>query len=208
MAETDRLPMSEMLALARESNPDLWERIDGVARIIDPGAFAEGYVVWPEENARTFEARQKYMRAVARHKAHEVLSYLGINTDTDWLYILERMGRPEQAGAQPAVPPADRASEFYGQEPPAVSSGGSDKPGPVDRPSDLSRSALAEAEPAGADHFGTDFAVSGHSPDGSGSASGGWLCGAPIRRPNGYIRKLCENPASTDGVRCHVHTDA
>ena len=99
MSETTSPSILEMFALARESNPDLWARTEGVAKIIDPGAFATDYVIWPEENARTFELRQNYMRAVAMGKAQEVLRYLGINTATDWLYILERIGRPKQAEA-------------------------------------------------------------------------------------------------------------
>ena len=91
--------MDEMLALARESNPDLWARVEGVAKIIDPGAFLTDHVIWPEENARTFEIRQQYMRACAMKTAHEILKYLGINTDTDWLYILERLGETERAEA-------------------------------------------------------------------------------------------------------------
>ena len=87
--------MSEMLALARESNPELWTRTEGIARIIDPPAFATDYIILPEENARTFELRQEYMQAIAMGKAHDVLKYLGINTDTDWLYILERIGDPD-----------------------------------------------------------------------------------------------------------------
>ena len=35
--------------------------------------------------------------------------------------------------------------------------------------------------------------------------SGGWLCHYPIRRPNGTLLKLCENPVSAEGVLCHQH---
>ena len=41
-----------------------------------------------------------------------------------------------------------------------------------------------------------------------GAASGGWLCDAPIRRPDGTIRKLCENPVSAEGDCCHHHPNA
>ena len=37
------------------------------------------------------------------------------------------------------------------------------------------------------------------------TTSGGWLCHHPIRRPNGTLLKLCENPVSTEGVLCHQH---
>lgn len=96
MSNTTSPSMPEMLTLARESNPDLWARVEGVAKIIDPAAFATDHVIWPEENARAFKLRQDYMRAVAMNKAHEALRYLGINTDTDWLYILERIGDPDK----------------------------------------------------------------------------------------------------------------
>ncbi len=41
-----------------------------------------------------------------------------------------------------------------------------------------------------------------------GAASGGPLCNAPIRRLDGTIRKLCENPVSAEGDHCHHHPDA
>ena len=42
--------------------------------------------------------RQWVIRAVAAamSKAHEILKYLGVNTDTDWLYILERLADPDK----------------------------------------------------------------------------------------------------------------
>ena len=103
MADTDRLPMDEMLALARESNPDLWAPVEGVAKIIDPGAFLTDCVIRPEENSQTFKARQRYMQATAMKTAHEILKYLGINTETDWLYILERLGKPEHTKTEALV---------------------------------------------------------------------------------------------------------
>ena len=48
----ERLPISEidkMLEVAREVQPDLWERTEGVAKIIDPGAFLENAIVYPPE---------------------------------------------------------------------------------------------------------------------------------------------------------------
>ena len=35
--------------------------------------------------------------------------------------------------------------------------------------------------------------------------SSGWLCHYPIRRPNGTLIKLCENPVSAEGAVCHQH---
>ena len=80
--------VEEMLDIARAQHPDLWERVDGVARIIDPAAFADGHVVHPDDTRSLFETRRRYMQAAATHKACEVLEYLGINTSTDWLHIL------------------------------------------------------------------------------------------------------------------------
>ncbi|MYA40508.1 MAG: hypothetical protein F4Z31_01765 [Gemmatimonadetes bacterium] len=38
--------------------------------------------------------------------------------------------------------------------------------------------------------------------------SGGSLCNYPIRRPNGTVIKLCENPVSAEDDLCHHHRDA
>ena len=43
------------------------------------------------------------------------------------------------------------------------------------------------------------------SPQHVDHSSGGWLCSDPIRRPNGTLLKLCENPVSAEGVLCHQH---
>ena len=43
------------------------------------------------------------------------------------------------------------------------------------------------------------------SPQHVDHSSGGWLCSYPIRRPNGTLLKLCENPVSAEGVLCHQH---
>lgn len=43
------------------------------------------------------------------------------------------------------------------------------------------------------------------SPQRAEGTSGGWLCHYPIRRPNGTLVKLCENPVSAEGVLCHQH---
>ena len=82
--------IDKALQLARERHPDLWERTDMIARIIDPAAFT-----WMTTNdskaQRRLDTKQKYLRARARSKAHDVLHALGVNTDTDWLYILDRI---------------------------------------------------------------------------------------------------------------------
>ena len=83
--------VEQVIDIDRELRPDLWKRIDGVASIIYPEYFAEGYTVHPEEAAKLHESRRNYMQAVARRKAHEILEYLGFNTHTDWDIILEQM---------------------------------------------------------------------------------------------------------------------
>ena len=79
------------LRLARELRPDLWQRTEQVARIIDPAAFAEGWVLDDRETRELYDARQRYMRSSAMVKAQDVLCYLGVNVDTDWYEILNRI---------------------------------------------------------------------------------------------------------------------
>jgi hypothetical protein len=86
--ETD---VDKMLKIAREQRPDLWARTDAVARIIDPAAFADDWVIDPPEAARLHALKLALLRATARSKAQEVLKYLGVNTEHDWYDILTRM---------------------------------------------------------------------------------------------------------------------
>ena len=94
--------VEKMIAIAREVQPDLWRRTEQVARIIDPGAFVEGVVIHPDISRRRFDAHQKYQRAIAMRRAQEVLCFLGVNTETDWLEILTRLaqqdGQDEEKG--------------------------------------------------------------------------------------------------------------
>ena len=78
----------QILRHAQECQPELWERTEAVARIIDPGAFEGGWVVSDESARKLLQAKLDYQKAVAMLKAQEVLKYLGVNTDTDWLEIL------------------------------------------------------------------------------------------------------------------------
>lgn len=79
------------LRAARKVHPDLYERTELVARVIDPAAFADDFIVEPESAKRLHESRQRLMRAIAMSKAQEVLKVLGVNTDTDWLEVLTEM---------------------------------------------------------------------------------------------------------------------
>jgi hypothetical protein len=84
--------IDEALRIARELRPDLWERTEAVARIIDPAAFAGGWtIVEPASAARLHEARVAYQRSNAMLRAQEILAYLGVNTETDWFTILTRL---------------------------------------------------------------------------------------------------------------------
>ncbi len=83
--------IEKTLIAARKVQPELWKRTEQVARIIDPAAFVDGWVVRPEDSRKAHEARIGYMRAVAMHKAQEILKVLGVNTDADWYAILTEL---------------------------------------------------------------------------------------------------------------------
>ncbi len=83
--------IDEMLKAARELQPDLWKRTDAVARIIAPEAFMDDWVVHPSERAAILRAKLAVLQCVAMRKAHDILTYLGVNTETDWYSILERL---------------------------------------------------------------------------------------------------------------------
>lgn len=75
---------------AREVQPDLWDRTEQIARIIDPAAFEEAWIV-PSEHEDLFRSRKNYERAIATSKAQAVLRFMGVNTDADWMEIMTRM---------------------------------------------------------------------------------------------------------------------
>jgi len=83
--------VEQMLRAARDQRPDLWRRTEAVARIIDPSAFAEDWIIEPPAAARLHNLKLELLRANARRRAQEVLQYLGVNTEHDWYDILTRM---------------------------------------------------------------------------------------------------------------------
>lgn len=97
----DKQTIDDVLRVARELRPDLYERTERVARIIAPEAFAEGWVIHPPDMAKLHALKLKLMQAVAMSKAQAVLEYLGVNTDTDWYAILTRMADERQDGCLP-----------------------------------------------------------------------------------------------------------
>ncbi len=85
---TDKI--NDVLRKARKMHPDLFERTELVARIIDLSAFAEGWVTDDKKSQRLMDLRLKYQQVVAMRKAHDVLTFLGVNTRVDWRKLLER----------------------------------------------------------------------------------------------------------------------
>lgn len=83
--------IDDMLRIAKEVQPDLWVRTEAVAKIIDPSAFMDDWIVEPPSAAKLHEARLAVLRGNAMRKAADVLTYLGVNTETDWHEILKRL---------------------------------------------------------------------------------------------------------------------
>jgi len=83
--------VDRMLRIAREQRPDLWARTEAVARIIDPSAFADDWLIDPPEAARLHRLKLEVLRGNAVRRAQEVLQYLGVNTECDWYDILTRL---------------------------------------------------------------------------------------------------------------------
>ncbi len=88
--------IDKMLAVARDVQPDLWQRTEEVAKILDPSAFFDNYQICPPEAERHFRIKQQYMKSVSMSKAQEVLRFLGVNTETDWYAILTRLALQHQ----------------------------------------------------------------------------------------------------------------
>ena len=80
------------LRVAKKVQPDLWKRTQAVAEIIDPAAFAKGWIINDEAARKSIASRRLLDQATAMHKAQEILHYLGVNTETDWAEILKRLG--------------------------------------------------------------------------------------------------------------------
>ncbi len=91
--------VSDVLRVARELRPDLWERSEAVAKIIDPGAFATDWIIEPAEAAEMHRLRLELLKANAMCKAQEILRYLGVNTDADWYEILTRLAKERANGS-------------------------------------------------------------------------------------------------------------
>jgi hypothetical protein len=87
--------VDRMLKIARDQRPDLWARTEAVARIIDPSAFQDDWIVDPPEAGELLAAKLAVLRANAMGRAQEVLKYLGVNTDHDWYDILTKMVDPD-----------------------------------------------------------------------------------------------------------------
>lgn len=85
--------IDKTIRLARKVQPDLWDRTEGVARIIDPSAFADDWIIDPPSAAKLHALRLEVLRGNAMSKAHEILRYLGVNVDTDWYEILDRLAK-------------------------------------------------------------------------------------------------------------------
>ena len=83
-----------MIKAARESQPDLWNRTELVARIISPEAFVDA-VCFPKPLQRLHDSRQKHMTSIAMSTAQQVLRALGVNTEADWHDIIRRMASKE-----------------------------------------------------------------------------------------------------------------
>jgi hypothetical protein len=97
---------------ARTLRPDLWKRVDAVARIIDPAAFMDDWIVEPESAAKLHKARLGVQRANATARAHRILEYLGVNTSTDWHQIMAWLCTlPGSAPANPAASAKAEAEE-------------------------------------------------------------------------------------------------
>ena len=100
MQRSERKPMTtqdcidEVVRKARELDPELWAKVDAIARIIDPSAFSEWYDgITPVEP----DARVRYMRSVAENKAWRILQLLGIAPESyDWPRLFDALAAPAE----------------------------------------------------------------------------------------------------------------
>jgi len=89
------------LQIDRTLRPNYYERTEAIAKIIDASAFADDWVI-PDRGAAELHAlKLGLLRASAMRKAHEVLAYLGVNSECDWMMILTQL-----AATKPEVPHA------------------------------------------------------------------------------------------------------
>lgn len=102
--------MEQAVRIARALEPELWSKVDHVAEMIDPAAFAEwswlSSVPGKQESLLT---QAKYKQSAARHRAFEIMQYLGIAPKTtNWTAIFERMviedtDKPSEPDALPTT---------------------------------------------------------------------------------------------------------
>ena len=79
-------PVEVTMKAAHEAHPDVWERVEAIARIINPHVFSD---MWVDENGNEpMKTRREYLQSVAIDKAHEILMYLGVNKEDEWYDIL------------------------------------------------------------------------------------------------------------------------
>ena len=82
--------IDKIIEIYAEQHPDVWKRTQEIARLIDPAAFSDARV-HPADAERLHRSRLRYMQAVATSRAQDILKYLGVNTDVDWLEILGKL---------------------------------------------------------------------------------------------------------------------
>lgn len=79
------------LKFDKEARPNYYARCEAIARIIDPAAFLDDWVIEPPEAAELHRLKLDIMRAHAFKTASEVLKYLGVMSAPDWLDILTKL---------------------------------------------------------------------------------------------------------------------
>lgn len=89
--------IDDALRTAKELHPDLYQRTEDVARIIDPGSFGTPWTCSDPDAQRLMDARRKLLQANAMATAQRILEYLGVNTNVDWLEILTRMAKGQDS---------------------------------------------------------------------------------------------------------------
>lgn len=95
--------IQRVLDIDRRLRPEQYAKADAIARIIDPGAFAEWYDgVGPDAKLVDFGVRQKYMQSAAMTKAFDVLKVLGLEPEEfDWAPVLTELARGTSEGGAP-----------------------------------------------------------------------------------------------------------
>lgn len=81
-----------MITKARQLDPELWEKVDEIAKIIDPSAFVDWSTVGGTFDREKLEIRTKYYQSIAQHKAYQILQRLGIAPEQyNWVRLFEAM---------------------------------------------------------------------------------------------------------------------